>query len=246
MLQLSTVDWIIVALCAALVGLSKTGLPGVGILTVLLLAHVLPARASVGVLLPMLITGDVFAVTYYRRHAVWSHLLRLMPWAAAGVVVGWMALGRVNDRQLQPIIGGIVLAMLAVGYWRNKKLKDGESIPTQWYFAAVLGVLAGVTTMMANAAGPIMAIYLLAMRLPKYAFIGTGAWYFLIMNCFKVPFSASLGLLTGQSLKLDAIMAPLVMAGALAGIVVAKHIPQKVFNTVIEVLVIAAAIKLLV
>jgi len=246
MLQLSTVDWIIVALCAALVGLSKTGLPGVGILTVLLLAHVLPARASVGVLLPMLITGDVFAVTYYRRHAVWSHLLRLMPWAAAGVVVGWMALGRVNDRQLQPIIGGIVLAMLAVGYWRNKKLKDGESIPTQWYFAAVLGVLAGVTTMMANAAGPIMAIYLLAMRLPKYAFIGTGAWYFLIVNCFKVPFSASLGLLTGQSLKLDAIMAPLVMAGALAGIVVAKHIPQKVFNTVIEVLVIAAAIKLLV
>jgi len=246
MLQLSTVDWIIVALCAALVGLSKTGLPGVGILTVLLLAHVLPARASVGVLLPMLITGDVFAVTYYRRHAVWSHLLRLMPWAAAGVVVGWMALGRVNDRQLQPIIGGIVLAMLAVGYWRNKKLKDGESIPTQWYFAAVLGVLAGVTTMMANAAGPIMAIYLLAMRLPKYAFIGTGAWYFLIVNCFKVPFSASLGLLTGQSLKLDAIMAPVVMAGALAGIVVAKHIPQKAFNTVIEVLVIAAAIKLLV
>jgi len=245
MFDLSTVDWFIASFAALLVGISKTGIPGAGTLAVPLLADVLPARSSTGALLPMLIFGDIFAVAYWRRHAVWPHLIRLMPWALVGVVLGYFALGFVNDRQLRPIIGAIVLILLAVNFWRNRR-GNQQDIPTSWYFAAVMGLLAGTTTMMANAAGPIMIVYLLAMRLPKNEFIGTGAWYFLIVNSIKVPFSAHLGLITAASLKFNLTLAPIIAIGALAGIVLVKTIPQKVFSTIVQLLAALAALKLLV
>src|SRR5450759_1129611 len=116
--DLSWGSWAIMALAAFGIGLSKTGLPGIGILSILLTAAIIPAKASTGLLLPMLILGDVFAVAFYRRHAVWRHLVRLIPCALMGVIVGWIALERVNDRQLRPIIGAIVLAMIALNWWR--------------------------------------------------------------------------------------------------------------------------------
>ncbi|MFA5393275.1 MAG: sulfite exporter TauE/SafE family protein [Candidatus Ratteibacteria bacterium] len=244
MFNLTFYRWLVVALSAFMIGLSKTGLPGTGILAVPLMAWVLPARASTGVVLPMLIFADFFAVGYYRRFVVWPKLVCLLPWAAAGVFLGYLALGRVNDQQLKPIIGGIVLVMLALNFWRNYGKKD-RPVPAWWWFAALFGLLAGVTTMMANAAGPIMAIYLLAMRLSKNEFIGTGAWYYLLVNCFKVPFSAHLGLINSQSLHFNLVLFPLVALGALAGIKLLKHIPGKIFNHLIQGLAALAAINLL-
>lgn len=245
MFDLSTIDWLTTAVCATMVGVAKTGVPGLGPLYVPMLAAVIPARASTGVLLPMLIFADIFAVSYYRRHAVWSHLLRLMPWAAVGVFVGYLAMGKITDDQLQPIIGLMILAMLAVNYWRNTRM-DPEAVPTQWWFAAAFGLAAGVVTMMANVAGPIMIIYLLAMRLPKRELIGTGAWYFIIMNCFKVPFSANLGLITRQSLQLNLTLLPVIALGALAGILIAKRIPERAFAIIVQTLAAVAAVKLLI
>ena len=167
-----------------------------------------------------------------------------MPAAVVGVVIGYFLLDRINSAQLKPIIGIIVLTLLGVNYWRNRSLKE-QDIPTQWWFAAVMGLLAGVTTMLANAAGPIMIIYLLAMKLPKQEFIGTGAWYFFLINWFKVPFSANLGLINAETLKINLFCFPIIAAGAIGGIFVLKRIPQKFFNSLIQILAALAACKLI-
>jgi len=174
MLDLDLVGGVVVSLCAIMVGITKTGIPGLGILVVPLMAIAIPARQSVGVLLGILILADFFAIVYHRRNARWGHVLRLLPAAFAGIVAGYFGLKVVNDQQLKPIIGGIVLVMLGVSYWWTRAKEQDTPVPTQWWFATGLGFLAGVTTMMANAAGPIMIIYLLAMRLPKVEFVGTG------------------------------------------------------------------------
>jgi len=245
MFDLNSTGWFVVAFCAFVVGVSKTGIPGLGILHVPLMAMVLPARQSTGILLGMLILGDLFAAGYYRHSAEWKHVLRPLPPAVAGIVAGWWVMGFVTNEQLAPMIGGIVLVMLALNYWRTRVRGADAPIPTQWWFTALMGFVAGLTTMMANAAGPVMVIYLLAMRLPKFAFIGTSAWFFFAVNWLKVPFSMSLDLITSESIKLDLMMLPLIAAGSAAGILFLKRIPQKAFNSLIQILAAAAAIKLL-
>jgi uncharacterized membrane protein YfcA len=247
MFDLNVIGWLLVGLCAFLVGVSKTGLPGLGILIVPLMAMALPqhARESTGIMLGMLILGDVFAATYYRHIAEWKHVLRLLPPALVGIVAGWKAMDLVTDNQLKRIIGLIVLAMLAVHFWRTRLRAEDAPIPTQWWFTGTLGFIAGVTTMMANAAGPVMVIYLLAMRLPKLAFVGTSAWFFFAVNWLKVPFSTQLALTTGASVKLGLLMLPLIAVGAVAGIFLLHRLPQKAFNSLIQLLAAAAAIKLL-
>lgn len=245
MLELDTTGWLVVSICAVMVGIAKTGIPGVTILAVPLMAGVMPARSSVGALLGMLILGDLFAATYYRRHAQWKHVVRLIPVTLVGIVAGYFGLKLVSDEQLKPVIGGIVLAMLAINYWRTGAGDKEAPIPKQWWFAVMIGFLTGVSTMMANAAGPIMVIYLLAMRLPKTEFVATGAWFFFVTNWVKVPFSTHLGLMTAESVKFDFMMLPFIAAGAFVGILILKRIPQKVFTAVVQILAAAAAIKLL-
>jgi len=245
MLELNVVGWVVVALCAIMVGAAKTGIPGFGILVVPLMAMVIPARSSTGALLGILILADLFAVTYHRHNARWGHVLRLLPAALAGIAAGYFGIKLVSDRQLQPIIGVIVLVMLGLNYRRTIAKGEDAPVPAQWWFAAAMGFLAGLTTMMANAAGPIMIIYLLAMRLPKVEFVGTSAWFFFVINWLKVPFSANLDLITAKSIKLDLSMLPFIAVGAIAGIFFLKRIPQKAFSAVVQALAAAAAIKLL-
>lgn len=245
MLDLDPVGWIVVVICATMVGITKTGIPGLGILVVPLMASVLPARSSTGVLLGILILADLFAAGYHRHNARWRHILRLLPPAFAGIVVGYFGLKVVDDDLLKPIIGGIVLAMLGINYWRTRAKDKEAPVPAEWWFVVGLGFMAGVTTMMANAAGPIMIIYLLAMKLPKIEFVGTGAWFFFVVNWLKVPFSAKLDLMTAASVKLDLMMLPFIALGAVIGIFFLKRIPQKAFTAVVQILALAAAIKLL-
>ncbi len=244
-MDLTLQGWIVVAICALIGGGAKTGIPGLGILAVPLMALVLPARESTGILLGILILSDLFAVVYHRHNARWPYVLRLLPAAFAGIVTGYFGLHVVNDQQLKPIIGGIVLIMLCINYWRTRTGGKDVPIPTQWWFAVGLGFMAGVTTMMANAAGPIMVIYLLAMRLPKLEFVGTGAWFFFFVNWLKVPFSTNLELMTVESVKLNFIVLPFIAAGAVIGIFFLKRIPQKSFTAIVQILAAAAAIKLL-
>ncbi len=243
--QLEPIAWLVVALSAVVVGVSKTGIPGVGILPAILMALVLPAQESVGTLLGILILADLFAAAYHRRNAQWSLVIRLLPPAFAGIVAGFFALKVIDDRQLKPIIGAIVLVMLALNHWRTRAQDEDIHVPTQWWFAAGLGFMAGLTSMMANAAGPVMVIYLLAMKLPKVAFVGTSAWFFFVVNWLKVPFSMRLAMMTTESLKLNLMMLPAIALGAVLGVLFLKRIPQKAFDAAMQILAAAAAIKLL-
>ncbi len=251
MFDLNFWQWGLLLAGSALVGLSKTGIAGLGILTVAIFANVLPARESTGVLLPLLICGDVVAVTMYRRHAVWSHLWRLCPWVAAGVVLGFGAMYLVREAHLfQRVIGGILLGMVTLHLWRrwgparNEDLLEQQE-PHQWWFSALMGIMAGFTTMVANAAGPVMILYMLAMQLPKMEFMGTGAWFFLSVNLFKVPFSYRLNLISSASLALDLRLAGMVLAGALTGRLVIGRINQRLFEILALAFTMLASLRML-
>ena len=232
-MHLTLWQWLLLALGAFGVGLSKTGLAGVSILSVSVFANILPAKQSTGIVLPILIFADLVAVGSFRKHANWKHLYRLFPWAALGVVLGFLALHHVNDAQVSLLIGVIVLVLVAVQALRARKpsaaTEEGD-VPHNALFAASMGVLAGFTTMVANAAGPVMVLYLLASRLNKMEFIGTSAWFFFVLNLFKVPFSVSLGLITAKSLPLDVILGPCAALGALCGRSILRYINQKLFE----------------
>jgi uncharacterized membrane protein YfcA len=237
-------QWALGAFGAFLGGLSKTGIPGLGILNVAIFALVFPARESVGLVLVILICGDLVAVTAYRRDASWSHLLRLFPWAAAGVVLGYVALGRVDDIQMRHLIGVILLCLVVFQYFRSRRAAPAGSDvppPAPW-LAPLAGITAGFTTMVANAAGPVMVLYLLAMRLPKILFIGTAAWYFLSLNLFKVPFSASLGLINVSSLGVSLLLGPFAMLGAFIGRPIAERLNQRLFELIALALTFGAAL----
>jgi uncharacterized membrane protein YfcA len=241
---ISAFNWILASFTAVCVGIAKTGLPALGILPAPLFALVLPARVSTGALLPLLIVADAFAVIFWRRHGSWKHLVRLLPWTVAGIVAGYFAMGRIDDQQMRYVMGAIVVVMLGVHVYREYVLGKNAAIPTAWWFAAIAGFLAGATTMIANAAGPVTMIYLLSMRLPKNEFIGTSAWYFFILNWIKVPFSLSLGLVTLESLTFNAVLVPAVVAGAVAGLFLAKRIPERAFMIAVLVLTLASAVKM--
>jgi uncharacterized membrane protein YfcA len=227
--DLTAMQWLIVLLCALLVGMAKTGLSGVGLMVVPLLASVFGGRPSVGLLLPILIFADVFAVSYYNRHAEWKYILRLLPWALIGVGAGVMVGQVISDIVFNRLLAVVVLTGIVLMILQDMRKK--VSVPDYWWFAMGLGLLGGFATMIGNAAGPIMALYLLSMRLPKNIYIGTGAWFFFIVNMFKVPFHVGIWkTITVQSLLFDVLMIPAIALGALLGIWLVKFFPEKAYR----------------
>lgn len=231
------------ASAALLVGFSKTAVSGANTVSLAVFAAVLPARASTGVLLPLLIAGDVLAVLTYRRHAHWPTLWRLFPAVAAGVVAGTLFLVWAGDGIVRTSIGAILLLMAGVTVWRRRTAETPrapEEVTSRAGRAKArsYGVLGGFTTMVANAGGPVMSMYLLSAGFRKLGFLGTSAFFFLIVNVSKVPFSAGLGLIDGRSLLLDAALVVFVVPGALIGKWAVNRINQRLF----EQLVIAATV----
>lgn len=255
-MNFDTTGWVLAALAAMIVGLSKTGVPGIGMLFVAIFANLMPTKQASGFVLPLLIFGDLVAVFSYRRHTEWKHLWRLFPWTAGGVALGALAMGRIDNRQAQVLVGGIIVALVALHLWRKwsagGRLKTGapaeaaggEAEHGAW-FAPTVGVLTGFTTLVANAAGPLMAVYLLAMRLPKMAFVGTSAVFFLLLNLFKVPFMVGLGLITTESFKFNLALAPAVLVGAWLGRWLLPRVSQAWFERLALLLSAAAGLKLL-
>ncbi|AIS01645.1 sulfite exporter TauE/SafE family protein [Streptomyces glaucescens] len=238
------------ALAALLVGFSKTAVSGANTISLAVFAAVLPARASTGVLLPLLIAGDVLAVLTYRRHAHWPTLWRLFPAVAAGVVVGTLFLTRADDGVVRASIGVILLVMAALTVWRRhtaEQAAEPDAGPTRAgrVKARCYGVLGGFTTMVANAGGPVMSMYLLSAGFRKLGFLGTSAFFFLIVNVSKVPFSVGLGLIDGTSLLLDAALVLFVLPGALLGTWAVHRINQRLFERLVIAATVLGALQLL-
>ena len=298
--ELDTVVWIVLGLGALVVGLSKTAVPGAGTIAVALFASVLPAKASTGALLVLLIVGDMMALLAYRRHADWRVIVKMAPAVVLGLVAGWGFLAVASDAWVRRGIGALLLMVIAVTLWRRWRGSvaatkqasadatsatgaaqtaggsatggsatgggatgggatgpasaaggQGASAPTPapgggGIAAWTYGSLGGFTTMVANAAGPVMSMYFLAAKFPVKAFLGTSAWFFAAVNIAKLPFSIGLGIINPSSLLLDLVLVPLVLVGGLGGRLIAQRISQKTFEWVVVVLTVVGAAYLLV
>ncbi|MCK6210973.1 sulfite exporter TauE/SafE family protein [Georgenia sp. EYE_87] len=244
--ELSALAWSLLTLGAVLVGLSKTAVPGAATIAVALFAAVLPARASTGALLVLLMVGDLFAVWSYRAHADLATLRRLVPTVLVGVVAGTAFLAVADDDGVRRTIGAILLALIALTLVRRARPRRAVPRPGRRLVTGTYGVLGGFTTMVANSGGPVMALYFLASSYSINRFLGTAAWFFFTVNLVKTPFSVSLGLIDADSLRLDLVLVPAVVAGALAGRRLARRIDQRVFERLVLALTILSAAYLLV
>jgi len=216
-------------------------------ISVVLMAGLMPARQSTGVILPLLICGDLMAVGTFRRHVRWPYVLRTLPATLAGVVVGFFLLKLpLSEAFFSILIGGVILFLVLVQATRTYFPAMEKEIPAGGPAALGTGIACGVTTMVANAAGPVMAIYLIAVRLPQYEFVGTAAVFFLLVNLIKVPFSLALGLIGRHSLCLNLVLVPAVAAGVLSGRTILAHIPRRFFESLVLVLAAIAAVKLII
>ena len=232
--------WIFAALGAFMVGVSKAGITGLSILSIALFNHVFPSsKQASGLVLPLLIFGDFVAVFAYRKHTQWHYLWRLFPWTAIGVVLGYFTLGRISDHTARILVGSIIVSLVILSYWRRyaSPANQEQAAPRlHWSVGAVIGMTAGFITLVANAAGPLMAIYLVAMRLPKMEYVGTAAVFFMLLNLFKVPFMVDLGLITTQSFGFNLALAPAVLLGALAGRWLLVRVNQNLFEQLVLLL----------
>jgi uncharacterized membrane protein YfcA len=245
-LDFSIIQWLLLAVCGLFIGMSKVGVPGISMIVVPILAFIFGGKASTGVLLPILMMADLFGVGYYHRHAQWKFLFKLLPWAFVGVGIALWVGEIVDDEWFKNIMAVLVFASIALMLWKDRRKTD-NIFPDTWWFAALMGVLGGFATMIGNVAGPIFAIYLLAMHLPKNSFIGTGAWFFLIVNFSKFPLHIFVWkTINRNTLTLDIIVLPAIALGAFLGVTLVKKISDKTYRTAVIVVTALSAFLLLI
>jgi uncharacterized membrane protein YfcA len=224
--------------------MSKTGASGLGTVVVPIFAIIFGARPSTGILLPMLCCADLFAVIYYRRSAEWKYIIRLLPWSLTGFAVALLTDRAVPDRGFKILIGICILAGLIVMFWSERKGKDAP-VPSAWWFAALFGIMGGFSTMIGNAAGPVMSVFLLSVRLPKKSFVGTAAWFFMIINYLKLPLQYFVWHnITKDTLMFDLTLLPAIAAGAWLGVVFVRKISEKNYRAVVYLLTLASTLLL--
>lgn len=224
----------LMALAALLVGISKTSFGGIGAVAAALFALAMPAKESTAAVLLLLIVGDVIGVARYGRNVRWKLVVRLVPTIIPGLLLGAVFMRYVNDVAMRRAIGVILLASVGLQVWQRWRRDSSVERPehTGWFAAGLTGIAAGFTTMTANAAGPVMALYFLAVRLDKKKFIGTNAWFFFLINVSKLPLAASLGLFSPTVLRVDLVLVPFVLVGTLIGVAVIKRVSQQAFEKV--------------
>lgn len=238
--------WALFALAALIIGLSKSGVPGLGILNVAIFQILLDAKVAVGFGLPLLVMGDLCSLLIYRRHAQWKQVIRLIPWAIIGVIGGWLALKALDGQSARLAISLVLALMLAMHVIRQKWPQlVSDALPHSYGAAACIGVVAALVSTLANAAGPIMILYLLSMRLPKMAFMGTSVYFFTFLNLFKVPFLHEQGLVNWGSLEANLKLLPFVVGGSVLGYFFAKKISQDWFERTAFWLTVAAVVYML-
>jgi len=224
--------------------MNKAGLLGTATAAIPIMAGIFGAQASVGVILPMLITADIVAVIHYRRHADWGIVLRLLPWALVGIGVGVVVGDLIPETSFRMLLAIVVLAAVVLLAYKELLHRDVH-VPEKWWIAAVLGLLAGFATMVGNAAGPIATLYLLSMGLSKNQFIGTGAWFFFVVNVLKVP----LHIVFWETISLDTLAVnlfavPVIVAGGFLGLYLVRFIKERPYRVFILVITAVMSIRL--
>jgi len=238
-------DWALLFACALLIGMSKTGIQGITLLAIPLMAINFGAKPSTGLILPMLCFSDIIAVFYYRRTAEWNYIFKLLPAAIVGFFVAIAVDKLIPSDEFRRLMGVCIFLGLAVMFWTERKGKNSKMFSTWWY-APLFGLMGGFTTMIGNAAGPVMSVYLLSMRLPKYSFVGTSAWFFLVVNYLKLPLQIFVwDNISLTTVALNALTIPFMVIGALTGIYFVKKVPEKTYRTFIIIVTILSTLMLL-
>lgn len=237
--------WIVLFVMALFVGMSKTGVQGLAILTVPMLAMTFGAKPSTGIMLPVLCFADLIGVAYYRRKAEWKYIIRLLPTAIAGFFLAIWVDSLIPVTEFKHLMGACLVLVLVVMLWNQWRGKE-NMLTNYWWYSPLFGLLGGFTTMIGNAAGSVMAIYLLSIRMPKLAFVGTNAWFFLCVNFLKLPLQVfvwdNINLTT---LAIDACTIPFVLIGAFLGIRLVKFLPERAFRIFTTIVTIVSVLMML-
>ena len=221
--NLTILQWAAIGFAVFLLGLSKSGIKGIGIIIVVILAFVFGEKASTGILLPLLVFADIFAIIYYIKHVQWSIIKKLIPWMIFGVLVGVWIGNDISEIVFKRLMAVIIIVSVLIMFYTESRASN--KVPINKFFAIITGFLAGFTTMIGNLAGPISNVYFLAMRFPKNEFIGTAAWLFFIINVFKLPFHIFIWkTITTQTLVLNSVLIPAVVVGFFLGAYIVKLI----------------------
>ena len=243
---LTNIQWFAISVAALSIGMSKTGVQGIMLMIVPLMAMAFGAKESTGVILPMLCMADIIAVAYYKRIADWKVVAKLLPTAILGFFLAIGVDNMIPNGQFRQLMGWTLMLALVVMIWSEIFGKENRWMK-KWWYAAIFGLLGGFTTMIGNAAGPVMSVYLLSMRKEKMEYIGINAWFFLVVNLLKVPLQAFVwDNITWDSLQLNLVMLPVIGIGSLIGIRIVKLLPEKIFRRFIQIVTILSVILMII
>jgi uncharacterized membrane protein YfcA len=243
--NLTLYGFLVAFIATILLGIGKSGVKGIGVIIVLLMAFVFGGKQSTGVLLPLMVFADIFAVIYYHRHTQWHYLRKLLPSMVIGILVGVWFGNNISEVLFKQVMAIFILATVTIMVYFEKK--KSTSIPSHWLFSGGMGLLSGFTSMIGNLAGSFTNIYFLAMRLPKNEFIGTAAWLFFIVNVFKLPFHIIFWkTITVDSVKTDLMLAPGVIIGFILGVSILKRVNNSLYRKFIFAVTIIGAILILI
>jgi uncharacterized membrane protein YfcA len=242
--DITTTAWVLAFTAAIVIGLSKAGIKGIAVVNVTLMALAFSAKESTGIVVPLLVVGDIFAVIYYNRHTQWKYIFQFLPWIIVGVLIGLKIGNDLDEKTFKIGMAIIILVSVGMMYWWDRR--KSKSVPTHWLFAGIVGIITGITTMIGNLGGAFSNIYFLAMRIPKNEFIGTAAWLFLIVNILKLPLHIFVwGTITTETLLFDLKLIPGIFLGIILGIRVIKIIKEDFYRKMILVLTAFGAVMIL-
>ena len=230
---------------ALIIGMAKAGISGMGIAMIPIMALIFGAKESTGVILPMLIVADIMSVIYYRKNAVWKHVIRVLPWVAIGLIIAMITGNHINSRQFRVVMMSVVWIMLILMIVNDLRKKAESGIPENKFFGFFIGIAGGFATMIGNAAGPVFTLYFLSMRLPKKEFIGTGAWLYLIVNTGKLPLQIlAWKNITTSTLLIDLLVVPVIALGIFTGIRIVKLLPENVYRYFVIITTLVSSVLL--
>ncbi|NWK57115.1 sulfite exporter TauE/SafE family protein [Verrucomicrobiaceae bacterium N1E253] len=239
-----TTLWILTAIAACCIGIAKAGFSGVSLISVFLLADIFGAKESLGVALPMLIIADLLVFPAFRKYASWKSVWKLTWPVLIGMALAVLVIREVDNTTMRKIIGGIILGMVALQLMSKLKPELLEKLAHTRGFGLIAGTAGGIATVLANAAGPIMQLYMLSRRMEKMELIGVGARLFLAINLLKLPLNAGLELITMDTLLLNLAMIPAIALGVFGGKKLITIIPQRLFEITVIVFAFIAGIRL--
>lgn len=243
----NTVSWALFFFCAILIGISKTGVQNVGTLTVPLFALLFGAKYSTGIVLIMLCIADLVAVVYYRNQLIWAEVLRLLPASLIGLVTGVLLGDYLDEKSFKMLMASCILFGMGVmflgGSLRGASLL--RLTENRWY-SPIFGFIVGFSTMIGNAAGPALSIYLLTKKMDRFAFVATGAWFIMILNYTKIPLQVFVwDNLDWIGVSLSLLSVPFILLGGWIGIKVLQNVNETVFRKIVTLLVFVSCFILL-